>query len=171
MAGIICTCGHCPVVGKSTGPRLNVIFAHTAAPLLAGTKTVTRRNWPSDYAALFTPGSVHTAYDKSPRHGGKPIAFVKTVSVRREALALLTNSAAYGKAEMALEGMADIAPADYVAAYRKMHRLPDNVVTCYRFAFTLADCPACGGGGYLQGGDNCCDTCSPLVKAKGGGHA
>lgn len=45
---------------------------------------MTRRDWDDDYAARFRPGEIIQAYDRSPRHHGKPIALIRIVSVRKE---------------------------------------------------------------------------------------
>lgn len=51
-----------------------ISFAWTTPSLLAGEKSVTRRDWDADYARRFTRGDIVLAYDRSPRSGGKPIA-------------------------------------------------------------------------------------------------
>ena len=51
-----------------------ISFSWTSPSLLAGQKTVTRRDWNPQYAKRFKAGTIVTAYDKSPRNGGKPIA-------------------------------------------------------------------------------------------------
>lgn len=51
-----------------------ISFAWTTPSLLAGEKTVTRRDWDQDYARRFRKGMIVTAYDRQPRNGGKPIA-------------------------------------------------------------------------------------------------
>ena len=51
-----------------------ISFSWTSAALLAGHKTVTRRDWDADYARRFRAGREVIAYDKLPRNGGKPIA-------------------------------------------------------------------------------------------------
>ncbi len=62
-----------------------VSFAWTSAALLAGHKTVTRRNWSADYGRLFRKGDVVHAYDRSPRVHGKPIARLRlTVDAHHE---------------------------------------------------------------------------------------
>lgn len=54
-------------------PR-NIIFAWTAAALLHSCKNVTRREWETGYAAGFHEGDLVTAYNRSPRQKGQPIA-------------------------------------------------------------------------------------------------
>lgn len=51
-----------------------IAFAWTTPALLAGSKTVTRRDWTPDYARRFRAGAEVIAYDRGPRNGGKPIA-------------------------------------------------------------------------------------------------
>ncbi|EMO84353.1 hypothetical protein [Leptospira santarosai] len=54
-----------------------ISFGYTTAPLLAGRKTITRREWKDEYALKFRPGEIIQAYDKSPRYGGKKIGELK----------------------------------------------------------------------------------------------
>lgn len=54
-----------------------ISFGYTTAPLLAGRKTITRRDWNDEYALKFRPNEIVQAYDKSPRFGGKKIGEVK----------------------------------------------------------------------------------------------
>ncbi|AVQ10684.1 Uncharacterized protein XB16_0337 [Leptospira santarosai] len=54
-----------------------ISFGYTTAPLLAGRKTITRREWKDEYALTFRPGEIVQAYDKSPRFGGKKIGELK----------------------------------------------------------------------------------------------
>lgn len=51
-----------------------ISFAWTTPALLAGEKTVTRRDWDPNYARRFRKGMEVLAYDRQPRNGGKPIA-------------------------------------------------------------------------------------------------
>lgn len=51
-----------------------ISFSWTSAALLAGQKTVTRRDWDAAYARRFVRGREVIAYDRLPRNGGKPIA-------------------------------------------------------------------------------------------------
>lgn len=59
-------------------------FAWTSPALLAGRKTCTRRQWSPNYARSIRPGEIMTAYDRSPRIGGKPIATIRIESVTWE---------------------------------------------------------------------------------------
>lgn len=52
-------------------------FAWTVPPLLAGHKTVTRRLWKSTHARTWRLGEVATAYDRSPRYKGRPVAIIR----------------------------------------------------------------------------------------------
>ena len=57
-------------------PRI-VSFAWATPALLAGAKTVTRRDWRPRYAEQFRAGDEVLAYDRSPRYGGKPVARIR----------------------------------------------------------------------------------------------
>lgn len=54
-----------------------ISFAWTTAALVAGRKTVTRRNWTPRYAASFRGGEMVAAYDRQPRFGGKMVATIR----------------------------------------------------------------------------------------------
>jgi hypothetical protein len=54
-----------------------ISFAWTTAALLAGRKTVTRRQWARSYAEKFYRGQIIDAYDKQPRFGGKKVAVIQ----------------------------------------------------------------------------------------------
>jgi len=54
-----------------------ISFAYTTPALLAGRKTVTRREWDADYACLFHAGDQVAAWDKSPRYGGKQVGVIQ----------------------------------------------------------------------------------------------
>ena len=43
-----------------------ISFAKTTGALLAGKKTVTRRDWPESHAKKYKAGDVAIAYDKQP---------------------------------------------------------------------------------------------------------
>ena len=62
-----------------TGGRIMKIisFSWTTPALLAGAKTVTRREWSDDYAKSFHKGDFVAAYDRGPRSGGKQIATIR----------------------------------------------------------------------------------------------
>lgn len=61
-----------------------ISFAWTTPALLAGAKTVTRRDWDDDYARRFTLGQEVLAYNRSPRHKGQAVARLRIVSVTKE---------------------------------------------------------------------------------------
>jgi hypothetical protein len=66
-------------------PRI-ISFSWTSPSLLAGEKSVTRRDWDDDYARQFRKGMEVLAYDRSPRQGGKMIARLRlTDDARYEA--------------------------------------------------------------------------------------
>jgi hypothetical protein len=70
-----------------------ISFSWTSAALLAGRKTVTRRDWDDAYARRFRKGMEVTAYDRLPRNGGKPIARLRlTADATYEADALAPDS-------------------------------------------------------------------------------
>jgi hypothetical protein len=55
-----------------------VSFAWTTPALLAGAKTMSRREWKPEHALRFHRGDVIDAWDKSPRTGkGKPVAKIR----------------------------------------------------------------------------------------------
>lgn len=54
-----------------------ISFTWTTPALLAGRKTRTRRQWKLRYAQKFHAGDLVTAYNKSPRIGGKPVAIIR----------------------------------------------------------------------------------------------
>lgn len=56
---------------------MTISFAWTSPALVAGKKTVTRRDWKPEHARKFKRGDKVTAYNKSPRNGGKPIAVIE----------------------------------------------------------------------------------------------
>ena len=58
-----------------------ISFAWTTAPLLAGHKTMTWREWNPKYAASFKPGEIVQAWDKLPRAGGQRIGLVRIISI------------------------------------------------------------------------------------------
>lgn len=53
-----------------------ISFAWTTPALLAGRKTVTRREWSEDYAQRFHAGDEIAAYNRNPRHGGRQVATI-----------------------------------------------------------------------------------------------
>jgi hypothetical protein len=54
-----------------------ISFAWTTPALLAGKKTVTRRDWNPRYAATFRSGELVAAYDRQPRYRGKQVAVIR----------------------------------------------------------------------------------------------
>lgn len=57
-------------------PR-HISFAWTTPALLAREKSVTRRDWKPQYAKRWREGDPATAYDRSPRYGGKPVGLIR----------------------------------------------------------------------------------------------
>ena len=69
-----------------------ISFSWTSAALLAGQKTVTRRDWDERYAGAFHAGETVAAYDRQPRYRGKQIAVIElTVAPTREPLAAMPD--------------------------------------------------------------------------------
>src|SRR3990170_1690123 len=58
-----------------------ISFAWTRPALLAGRKTVTRREWDDSYASRFGEGELVAVYDRSPRYGGKQVATIQLTRV------------------------------------------------------------------------------------------
>jgi hypothetical protein len=58
-----------------------ISYAWTTDALLAGRKTCTRRDWNRDYAARFLEGTVHDAWNRSPRIGGQKVGNVRIEQV------------------------------------------------------------------------------------------
>lgn len=52
-------------------------FGYTSPALLAGAKSVTRRDWKQQHADRFRPGQIVDAYDRSQRVGGRKIAEIR----------------------------------------------------------------------------------------------
>lgn len=77
-------------------------FGYTTEALLAGSKTVTRREWNPGHAAKFTPGLLVDAWDRSPRvkpwclQNGLPAPHkVATIRIERVRLSSLFPPADY----------------------------------------------------------------------------
>ena len=56
---------------------MTISFAWTTPALLAGVKTVTRRDWEPEYAARFKAGQLVAAYDRQPRYRGRQVAMIR----------------------------------------------------------------------------------------------
>lgn len=54
-----------------------ISFAWTTPALMAGRKTVTRREWSEGYARRFHADEEVAAYDRNPRHGGRQVATIR----------------------------------------------------------------------------------------------
>ncbi|MBW4554114.1 MAG: hypothetical protein KME35_23875 [Aphanocapsa sp. GSE-SYN-MK-11-07L] len=107
-----------------------ITFAWTTEVFLAGTKTVTRRDW-SDrtfaqwYRAWDTNRLVHDAYDKSPRCGGRKVGTFKlTARPYRERLGDFPES------DLADEGGLWETVQEYIDLQGGQ---PDQVLTVVRF--------------------------------------
>lgn len=115
----------------------DICFTTTPAQIRARTQTVTRRlGWVD-----LTPGTrlqPCTRHFNRAKHQivtriGRPI---RVVDVRREPLARMLDDPTYGAAECVLEGVPDMAPADFVQRYTKLHACALTViVTRIEFAY------------------------------------
>jgi hypothetical protein len=63
-----------------------ISFALTVPALLAGRKSRTRREWPDRYASMFKAGDHCQAFDRSPRFGGKQIAIIEIIEIKKQHL-------------------------------------------------------------------------------------
>lgn len=72
-----------------------ISFAWTTPALLAGAKTMTRREWTPAHAAHFHAGDMVDAYDKSPRAHGHKVA---TIRLTRDPYRQFTRAMAIGDA-------------------------------------------------------------------------
>ena len=54
-----------------------ISFAWTTPALLAGVKTVTRRQWDPRDASTFHAGDLVAAYDRQPRYRGRQVAVIR----------------------------------------------------------------------------------------------
>lgn len=54
-----------------------ISFAWVTPALLAGRKTVTRREWKDRHALRFHKGDLVAAYDRQPRHGGHQVGVLR----------------------------------------------------------------------------------------------
>jgi hypothetical protein len=97
---------------------MDISFAWTTEALLAGKKTVTRRDWSNDYAKRFPVGSIHNATGKQRRFGGRTIGRVMIKSIRREPLMLMITNGNYGRREIEKEGGLWESPEQFVYAFR-----------------------------------------------------
>lgn len=63
-----------------------ISFAWTTPALLAGQKTVTRRDWNPKHAARFEVGMLVDAWDKSPRFKGHKVATIRLTETPHQEL-------------------------------------------------------------------------------------
>jgi hypothetical protein len=69
-----------------------VSFQWTSLPLLAGAKSVTRRDWQLGYAKRFYVGDRISAWDFNPRNGGQKIGELVIDSIQRELMTGMPDS-------------------------------------------------------------------------------
>ena len=107
-------------------------FSKTTQQLLTGHKSVTRRFWADSYVAKWQSEydkgfKLHTAYDKSPRNGGKLVGWIRlTERPYREPLSMLTES------ELLAEGGMCKTIGDFCDLVGKK---PEDVAVVVRFQF------------------------------------
>jgi hypothetical protein len=95
-----------------------LVFSWTTEALLAGQKTVTRRDWADKHAAKFREGVVVQAYDKNPRNKGIQVGTLIVKEITRQRTGLMTRADyrdegfayLYGK-----NGVEDASPASFEA--------------------------------------------------------
>lgn len=102
-------------------------------------KDVTRRTWRPRYAVQFARkharwnGLPHKAdviaYDNSPRHGGKPFAKLRILSVFYQDVSGITPD------EVRREGFPDGDVEKFLALWDKLHKTRE----CYRIEFELVE--------------------------------
>jgi len=68
-----------------------ISFAWTTPAVLAGAKTVTRRDWTDRHARQFHAGDVVDAWSKDPRAGGRKVARVRILSIALEPMAWMPD--------------------------------------------------------------------------------
>jgi len=119
----------------------NISFMLTRQQIRERTKTVTRRvGW-----AKLKAGELLQGVEKGMglKAGEKvvPLATIRVVSARPEALSAMTADVEYGRAECAKEGFGDHpvlrSPSAFVEFFCKSHRgcTPDTVVTRIEFEY------------------------------------
>jgi hypothetical protein len=109
--------------------------ADTTEALLAGKKAVTRRDWPDSHARKFPPGKIAIAYDRQPMYGGRPVARIQIVSIKRESLNELYADPSHARTELRREGDLWRDVDEFVALFSKAkHGDP------YRIEFRLVEC-------------------------------
>lgn len=103
-----------------------ISFAWTTPALLAGAKTMTRRDWKHEHAAKFTVGQIVDAWDRSPRTGeGRKVATIRiTREPRRESTAFV------GDDDFDREGFRWL----YFHGTAEDRRTVDTIWTQWRFA-------------------------------------
>ena len=111
---------------------MDISFSWTTEALLAGKKTVTRRDWSTKHANKFKVGTWHWATNKQRRFGGKIIGRVYIVSIRREPLVKMLNDTKYGYIEIEKEGGLWKTPGEFVRLFGEL-RYGDP----YRVEFTF----------------------------------
>lgn len=68
-----------------------IAFQQTTPALLAMRKSRTRREWNEAHTKKFKVGMICSAYDKSPRVGGKKVAEIRIVGLKKEDISLMPD--------------------------------------------------------------------------------
>lgn len=98
-----------------------ISFAWTTPALLAGAKTVTRRDWTDRHAAQFHKGDLVQAWDQSPRAGGHRVGVIHlTDDPRFEPLADMPDS------DYQAEGFEWITKYDAAPPHRLLQATPEG---------------------------------------------
>jgi hypothetical protein len=81
-------------------------FAWTTVSLIRRLKRVTRRDYADEQMAKWVKlvGKLADAYDKSPRVGGKKVATIRVLDVRREPIRRMLDDPEYARSEWVAEG-------------------------------------------------------------------
>ena len=114
----------------------NISFAWTTAALLAGRKTVTRRMGSDDYYGRFQAGDILTAWDRSPRFKGKPIAKIElTEKPYIEPLFLMPDADYEGEGFAYFDANPEIIPKYWHKTFKERN------ISTFRQWFTISqDC-------------------------------
>jgi len=115
-----------------------ISFAWTTPALLAGAKTVTRRDWKKQHAMQFAKGLLVDAYDKSPRQHVRKVA---TIRIKRDPH--LETTAYLPIEEFAAEGFAWLAANGGSAEHARINEIwaewRDSPRQLYVVEFELVD--------------------------------
>jgi len=125
-----------------------ISFGWTSPALLAGAKTVTRRDWKDSWARRFKKGDICQAYDKDPRYGGKRIAYIELTEYPvKEPMANMLESDYYKEGFSYLHEHPELIPAsmpfDVSPAGFNQWRLDGTEMWVIRFRLRKEVCLDC----------------------------